>query len=47
MTIARYNRIRELQALCWARGRKAWARALGQALREMRQDDPDLFALAN
>ena len=37
-----FARLLDLQAYCWRTGKKRWAIALGQALREYRIDNPDV-----
>jgi hypothetical protein len=37
-----FARLLDLQAYCWRTGKKRWAMALGQALREYRIDNPDV-----
>lgn len=37
-----YIRLRDVQLLCFQRKRKAWAKAMGQQLRDLRDEYPHL-----
>lgn len=37
-----FLRMANLQLRCWEHHHRAWAKAIGQRLREMRQDNPHL-----
>jgi len=40
--VSKYLRLLDVQSACFRRGRKAWAKALGTKLKELRADYPEL-----